>query len=115
MLARPRGGVATLHRLHPQPRPCGDLDPGADEVGQAVRRAVEQRVDAAALRVPHHDDVRHLERLDRILDRRRGAVIAGIGLIGRHQVGDVAHHEQATGRRVEDHRRIDPAVRAGDD
>ena len=36
------------------------------------------------------------------------------GLVGRHEVGDVAHHEQLAGPRVEDHLRRHPRVAAAD-
>src|SRR5690606_24985807 len=38
-----------------------------------------------------------------------------VGLIGRHQVGDVAHHEQLARRRVEHQGGIGAAVGTGDD
>ena len=43
---------------------------------------------------------------DRELQRRAGAVIAGVGLIGRHQAGDIAHYEQLARRRPENGLRI---------
>ena len=41
-----------------------------------------------------HDDVLHLERLHAEFERRRHAVLRAVRRIGRHEVGDVAHHEQ---------------------
>ena len=38
----------------------------------------------------------------------------GVGLIHRHQIGDVAHDEQFAGAGVEDHFRRDPGIAAAD-
>ena len=43
-----------------------------------------------------------------------GAMKAPAGFIRRNQVGDVAHHEQVTGRRVGEDRRIHSGVTAAD-
>ena len=56
-----------------------------------LRPAVHQGVDAAAAAVAEHDQVVHLEVLDRVFDGRRHAVVTGVGLVGRHDVGYVAH------------------------
>ena len=41
-------------------------------------------------------------------------MIAAVGRIGRHQIGDVAHHEQLARPGVEDHLRRDPGIAAAD-
>jgi hypothetical protein len=60
------------------------------------------------------DDVRNPEHQRRIFDRRAGAVIFAFRLVGRNEIGDVAHDEQRAGVGVEDRRHIDARVAAGD-
>ena len=74
----------------------------------------QRRVYAAARPVPQHDDLRHLQLRHRKLQRRRHAVPPAAQLERRHQVGDVAHHEDLARHGIEDLRRIDSAVGAGD-
>ena len=89
--------------------------PLADEVARRQRLdLVDEGADAAALRVAEHDDVFHPQHLDRIFQRRRDAVRAAVGLIDRHQIGDVAHHEQFAGAGIEDHLRRHPGIAAAD-
>ncbi|MOA44716.1 hypothetical protein D3C78_1670350 [compost metagenome] len=56
-----------------------------------------------------------LQHVDAELQRRRDAVQLAVGLIGRDQVGDVAHDEQLARRGVEDQGGIGAAVGAGHD
>ena len=91
------------------------LHPLADEVARRQRLdLVDEGADAAALGVTEHHDVLHLQHVDRIFQRRRDAVRAAVGLIDRHQIGDVAHHEQFAGAGVEDHLRRDAGIAAAD-
>ena len=61
-----------------------------------------------------HHDVLHAQNRYRVFQRRRDAVGAAIGLIDRHQIGDVAHHEQFAGAGIEDHFRGNPGIAAAD-
>jgi len=70
--------------------------------------------DAAALGVAEHDDVLYPQRPHRIFQRRRNAMRAAIGRIDRHQIGDVAHHEQFAGAGIENHLRRHPGIAAAD-
>ena len=55
-----------------------------------------------------HDDVLHLQRVDGELEGGAGAVVGSVQRVRRHQVGDVAHHEQIARLRVAEDSRIDP-------
>ena len=79
-----------------------------------VELAGQRRRAAAAKAVAHHHQLLDLELGDREFERGRDAVIGAVRLERRHQVGDVADDEHLAGPGVEDLRRIDPAVRAGD-
>ena len=79
-----------------------------------VELAGQRRRAAAAKAVAHHHQLLDLELGDREFERGRDAVIGAVGLVGRHQVGDVADDEHLARPRVEDLGRIDPAVGAGD-
>jgi len=59
-----------------------------------------------------HHDVLDLQGLDAEFQRRRGAVIVAVRLIGRHQVGDVAHDEELTRPGIEDGFRRRPRIAA---
>ncbi len=61
-----------------------------------------------------HDDVLHLERGDAEFERGRNAVRVPIRRIGRHDVGDVAHHEDLARACVEDHLWGNAGIRATD-
>ncbi len=56
--------------------------------------AIEQRTDATTVGMPQDDDVIHSQIADRVFQCSAGAVKAAGGLIGRDQVGHIAHHEQ---------------------
>ncbi|MPL88430.1 hypothetical protein SDC9_34453 [bioreactor metagenome] len=97
------------------------VQPGADEgglflefggVAGAHRMAA---VHAAALRMAEHDHVGDLERGHRIFDRRRGAVVVAVGVVGRHQIRNVAVAEELARVGAEDRGHMDPRVAAGDD
>ncbi len=90
-------------------------DEGAMPLGGGVELAGQRGGDAAAAGVAHDDDLLDLELGDGELDRRRRAVGRAVGLVGRDEIGDVAHDEHLAGCRIEDARRVDPAVGAGDD
>ena len=61
-----------------------------------------------------HHDVFYVQNLDRIFQRRGHAMRVGVRLIDRHQVGDVAHHEQFAGAGIEDHLGRNPGIAAAD-
>ena len=89
--------------------------PFADEVARRQRLdLVDEGADAAALGVAEHHDVLDAAAPDGIFQRRRDAMRAAVRLIDRHQIGDVAHHEQFAGAGVEDHLRRDPGIAAAD-
>ncbi len=98
----------------PPPRRFGNLDPLADKVRYLVRRALEQRFDAAAHGMAEDDDRPHLERPYREFDRGTDAVRLVVRPVRRHQIGDVADDEQFAGGGIEDHLGVGAAVRAGD-
>ena len=77
---------------------CPMKSPG--DSGDAFFR---EGTDAAALRVPEHDDVFHLERLHGEFERGRHGALRAVRRVGRDQVADVAHDEQFARPRVEDH------------
>jgi len=83
-------------------------------MGGVVELAGQRRGAAAAKAVAHHHQLVDLELGHREFERRRNAVIILVGLEGGHEIGDVAHDEHFAGPRIEDRRRIDPAVGAGD-
>ena len=112
--AAERGGGADavagrLDLRHPSPDEC------AVPLGRLVELAGQRRRDAAATGVAHDDDVVDLQLGDGEFDRCRRAVGRAVGLVRRDEIGDVAHDEHLAGGRIEDARRIDPAVGAGDD
>jgi len=73
--------------------------------GDSGSMFIDEGADAAALRVAEHDDVFYLENPDRVFQSRRHAMGAAIGLIDRHQIGDVTDNEQLAGPGIEDHLR----------
>ena len=72
-------------------------------------------MDAAAAAMPHDDDVADAHAVDRELDGGRGAVLPGIGLVGRNEIGDVAQDEQFARSGIEDRLGCRATVAAGDD
>jgi hypothetical protein len=83
--------------------------PAADEIARRQRLLlVREGADAAAVGVAEHDDVLHPERLDAELERGARAVLRSPSrIVGRHDVGNVAHHQQLAWGRVEDDLRRD--------
>jgi hypothetical protein len=67
------------------------------------------------MRMAEHDNVRDLEHLHGEFKRREYAVAGAVRRIGRHQVGDVAHHEQLARMGIEDHLRRDAGIATADD
>ena len=63
---------------------------------------------------PEHHDMLDLERLTANSSAAETAVLCAVRRIGRHQVGDVAHHEQFAGTGVEDHLRRHARIAAAD-
>ncbi len=89
--------------------------PLADEVARRQRRRIlHQRLHAAALGVPEHDDVFDAQDLHAELQRGGDAVCGAVRRIGRNEVGDVADDEQFARLGVEDHLRRYPRVAAAD-
>ncbi len=67
------------------------------------------------MRMAKHDDVRDLEHLHGEFEGREYAVAGAVRRIGRHQIGDVAHHEQLARMGIEDHLGRDARIAAADD
>ena len=89
--------------------------PAADEVAGRQRiDVVDEGADAAALGMAEHHDVLDAQDLHRVFQRRRDAMGAAVRLEHRHQIGDVAHHEEFAGAGVEDHFRRDAGIAAAD-
>ena len=90
--------------------------PFADEVGSVKRRRVGgEGLDAAAKGMAQHHDVADLKGAHREFQRRAGAVLvagglAGRRLVSRHDIGDVARHQDFARRGIEYHFRRHPAV-----
>ena len=59
--------------------------------------------------------MRHFQHLHGKLDGRARAVIFALGLVRRHEVGDVAQDEQLAVLRIEHCRNIDSGIATGDD
>mmetsp|Transcript_7887 Transcript_7887/g.13633 ORF Transcript_7887/g.13633 Transcript_7887/m.13633 type:complete len:255 (+) Transcript_7887:366-1130(+) len=96
--------LGLLARGAGQTHPLGDevhtVLAGLDVVALLV---VHQRADAAAVRVPHDDDVLNLEMTHGVLNGRAGAVVGAQLLVGGHQVGHVAVREDLSGKRLQHH------------
>ena len=75
--------------------------PPADEIAGSQRRIIRGKgLDAAAEGMPQHHDMTDLQRADGEFQRRAGAVLlATFRLIARHQIGDIARHQQLARRR----------------
>ena len=61
--------------------------------------------DAATVRVTEHDDVLDLEHLHGEFEGSEDTVTEAIGLIGGHQVRNIAHDKQLARVSIEDHLR----------
>ena len=61
-----------------------------------------------------HHDVFYAQHLYRVFQCRRHAMGAAVRLEDRHQIGDVAHHEEFAGAGVENHFRRDAGIAAAD-
>ncbi len=85
--------------------------PGFASSNWPVSAAAQPPQDAVA----HDHDFLDLELGDRKLQRRRDAVAARSRLERRSEVADVADDEHLARLGIEDDRRLDPAVRTGDD
>ena len=76
---------------------------------------LDESADTAAMRMAHDDDIADIESLHRKLQGGRDAVDQSARVVGRHQVGDVAHDEDFAGVAVENHFRRDARVTAADE
>jgi len=82
-----------------------DASPGAPS---------SSRANAAAHGVTEHHDLAHLERANGEFDRGADAVRLVVGAIGRRDIRHVANNKQLARPGVENHLRVGPAVRTGD-
>ena len=80
----------------------------------SVQLLGKRRLASAAHAVSHDDDFANLEHLDGEFERRRNAVMSRRGLERWNEGGDIAHDEHFARPNVEDLRRVDAAVGAGD-
>ena len=76
--------------------------------------AIDERGHATAARVPFDDDVGDLQHLHRVFDYRTDRSRLRVGIVGRHDVGDVARDENVAGLGPENHGRRYAAIRARD-
>ena len=76
---------------------------------------VECGVNAAAPAMSHDDDMRDFQFADGEFHGRGRAVQVGVRLVGRHEIGNVAHNEELAGPGIENGLRRRTAVGAGDD
>src|SRR5690606_21995813 len=89
--------------------------PAADEVaGRKRLLIVGESADAAAQRMAEHHDMLHPQGLDAEFQRGAGAMLVLVRRIGRHDIGDVTHHQQFAGRGVENHLRRDAGIDTAD-
>ena len=65
------------------------VHPDSNKIRELRRHAVDQRGDTAAHPVPHDHNVAHTQAAHGEFDGGAGAVIVGIRLIWRHQIGHV--------------------------
>ncbi len=61
-----------------------------------------------------HHDVGHSQHPHPKFQSRAGAVVSDVGSVRRDQVGDVANCKHLPRWRIEDHRRVDATIDAGD-
>jgi len=83
--------------------------------GNAKIAAFQRGADPAALTVAHDHDMLHVKPGDPEFDRRRRAMDAAGAVKRRHQIGNIAKGEHLAWSGIENRRRINPAVAAGDD
>ena len=89
------------------------MEPIGDVRHVLQRLGVEQALDRAATRVSADDNIRHLKRDDRELDRRGYATDDAIVL--RHDIARVAKDKQLPRLRVHEQERVDARIAARDD
>ena len=112
----PAGGIGPVGRVQLVGEVAQGGDPGSDEVRRRQRRRVVERGrHPAAAPVAHDHDRADAQGENRELERRAGGMAPRVGLVDRHQRGDVADDEQLARAGVEDRLRPGPRVGAGDD
>ena len=66
----------------------------ADKVARRQRFAfLDKGPHAAALRMAKHNDVFHTQNLHGEFQRSGDAMLPAIGIVGRHEIGDVPHNK----------------------
>ena len=76
--------------------------------------AVRERAHPATALMAHDHDMGDAQTHDAEFKRRRGAVQIIALPVGRHKIGDIAHHKEFARLRVEDDLRRNPRVAASD-
>lgn len=101
--------IDTLNGRQRQGYPARNEFFGADLV------RIEQTVDAAAVRVSHHDDVMHLKMLDAVLDGGDHRIVFAGGILVRNNGGNATDDKQVTRLTAQNDGRVGAGVATGDD
>lgn len=72
-------------------------------------------MDAAAVRVSHHDDVMHLKMLDAVLDGGDHRIVFAGGILVRNNGGNATDDKQVTRLTAQNDGRVGAGVATGDD
>ena len=89
--------------------------PARNELFGADLVRIEQTVDAAAVRVSHHDDVMHLKMLDAVLDGGDHRIVFAGGILVRNNGGNATDDKQVTRLTAQNDGRVGAGIATGDD
>src|SRR5574340_91406 len=108
--------VTRIREFPAYPFPCGIgyPHPFGDERVPFLHIPFQQGMDAAAMRMPQHDDVPDIQLAHAELQRGAGTVIVPLVFCGRNKIGDIADDEQVARRTSQHQRRIDTRIAARD-
>lgn len=101
--------IDTLNGRQRQGYPARNEFFGADLV------RIEQTVDAAAVRVSHHDDVMHIKMLDAVLDGGDHRIVFAGGILVRNNGGNATDDKQVTRLTAQNDGRVGAGIATGDD
>jgi len=79
-----------------------NIHPTAHETGRVIqlwriaRAHIQTALYTATFRMAHDDQMRDPQNRNRIFHSRRSAMMGAVGLIRRHQTGNIAMHEKLT-------------------
>ena len=90
--------------------------PAANEIAiqPLARQAAEQGLDAAAVGMTQNHNMVDLKIPHGVLNGGASAIILSGQLVGRYQIGDIAHHEQIPRGGTGQNGRIDAGIATGD-